>query len=220
LVKIKLKEQSKPPRFSSAGSTDVPSSTAGVRPAVPTWADRARNSGLVEVVVEARRKTPAAPGISTIKVNPNRRLMVIRTVPTRDNFHKKKLLKCINARLEVTKAKWIIVAVYGNSGGDLTLHVSDNATAKDGLKHPDNRAIEQGLNDAGYFGFELSADAEKIKFFVAAVSLGKDWSPEDWNQEKYTQLWEEIRASNPKLEIPFLPSFCGTLLNIHKSGRS
>lgn len=146
--------------------------------------------------------------------------MVIRTVPTRDIFDKEKVRTRINARLEVAKAKWIVVAVYGSQGGDLTLHVSDNAVATDALRKPFQEAVEKGLNDAGYFGFELSADAEKVKLFVVGVSLGKDWTPEQWTDAKYAQLWEELRASNPKIDIPFMPSFCGTLSNLSRSGRN
>jgi hypothetical protein len=219
----RILDQSNPPRFgseeSSAGNVPAPegdSSQGG------SWAERARKASGLQVVVESRRgpKADAAPGIQKQRINPNRRVMVIRTSPTRDIFNREKVRTAINKRLEVSKAKWIVVAVYGSQGGDLTLHISDNATANDALKNPFARAIEQGLNDVGYFGFELSADAEKVKLFVAGVSLGKDWDPSHWTDAKYAQLWEEIRASNPKLEIPFLPSFCGTMLNIHKSGRT
>jgi hypothetical protein len=52
------------------------------------------------------------------------------------------------------------------------------------------------------------------------MPLGKHWNPEDWTEAKYAAVWEELKTSNPLLDIPFLPSFIGTLSNLKMKGRN
>jgi hypothetical protein len=77
--------------------------------------------GVFEVVISNRRKgqSPPAkpPGISALKVNPNRRILVVRDEPTTERIDVTKTIERINKRIEAANKPFRRVAIYGRKGG-------------------------------------------------------------------------------------------------------
>jgi hypothetical protein len=127
------------------------------------------------VVISNRRKgqslgPPAKPpGISALKVNPNRRILVVRDEPTTERIDVTKTIERINKRIEAANKPFRRVAIYGRKGGDMTLNLNSYSTNLTMWKY--KSVVEAGLMDSWLFGFDPLQDWERIRDFMAGMPL-------------------------------------------------
>jgi hypothetical protein len=99
---------------------------------------------------------PTPPGIAAQRVDPCRRVLVLINSPTKDRIDCIKVSRCINECAQARRYPYRVVAIYGNKGGDMSLHLNVGNLTETMWNM--KRSIEQGLMDAGIVGFSLGRD--------------------------------------------------------------